>query len=98
MCTQQMIIENGPSGKAPNPDLDGEWVNPTFIPHDGTVFRDLSGRNSNQYPGFFNCDGWWYAGSDLTGLVVTSETSDPETQVVFARANCNQTKRAACCK
>lgn len=98
MCTQQMIIENGPSGKAPNPSLDGEWVNPNFIPHDGTNFRDLSGSNSNQYPYYFNCDGWWYNGSDLQGLIVTSDTSDPETPVVFVKANCNLLKSAACCK
>lgn len=98
MCTQQMIIENGPSGRAPNPSQEGEWVNPTFLPHDGTDFHDLSARNQYQYPYYFNCDGWWYNGSDLTGLMVTSDTADPETPVVFARAGCHLEKRAACCK
>ncbi len=92
-CTSEMIIEGGPSTKAPGPAADGEWVNPVYWIR-GIGWTSCISMASGCFPiELLNCTGWSPEGG--MGLVVKE---GPAGEVRFDKIACTNARRAACCK
>ncbi len=94
MCTSQMIIEGGPSSKAPNPGVSGEWVNPVFVFEEGGVGAvDFSGEVAGDAHAL-NCLGWTSNDNADTGLSLRTNGG----VVGFFLPACHVARPVACCK
>ncbi len=93
MCTSQMIIEGGPSSKAPSPGADGEWVNPVFVVVDDESITDFSGIEK-LHAVELNCEGWTNDTDTETGLQVQTLGG----KVKFFTPTCDIARPVACCK
>lgn len=95
-CTSGMIMQGGPSAKAPDPDIAGEWINPVFaVVVDGKA-AEISGASQLTTTGKYNCTGWADTGAASTGLSVRTNILNSDVELAFSY--CTDLLKAACCK